>query len=95
MKTSTALKKLHKAISVAAEDMEYDLPVLKENSIEWDGPFEWSINMTGGQSVFCGELGQYFNPLGCEKEIVKVMKEIEKNNMIVECNNSWAVSIYE
>ena len=95
MKPQTKAKQIHTALTKIAKEFEYsDLPLLKGNEISWDGgPYQWAASALGGESIFCGELGDY--SLSPEKPIQKVLKiDYHKDGVEVEAVNSYTLGVY-
>lgn len=91
---STVVRHLHKELTRIAKKLEYCEPVIHDNQIHWDGPFQWATCMTGGCSVIAQELGRWSKPLKFERGLHKVIDAAEKNGFVVECETYYAIGVY-
>ena len=98
MRKKTMLTKLAAALDKAT-DNAYGTPSVfgpdngwEEWTLAWDGPYEWTM-ITGGCSVFAGELCRYAEPL--EDEIAKVVKLIEDAGFYLEPANCSHLHMWE
>jgi len=95
MRKSTVVKKLFEELSKIAKELEYDLPVVRENVIEWDGPFEWALSMTGGCSAISMELSDSYDPpMSFEKGFHKVLAMAQNDGYVVECMTAHSIGVY-
>jgi len=97
MRKLTALKKLAVALNKVTEGY-YGMPIVKSkkddgwdrDTLCWDGPFEW-IMVTGGSSVYAGELGNYSLPV--EEPIKKVLDEVHSAGYYFEPINNCQLMV--
>lgn len=89
------VQEIRDALAIAAREMGYSEPVVRGHKVDWDGgPSEWTINLTGGQSMWSAEIGQWVKPMECEKPVQAVL-ERHRDSWIVECENSWSLGVYD
>ena len=94
-KRMTVLKALHKALCEAVKDTGYDEPYLckTDQEIRWEGPFEWAPCLTGGTSLYAGEMGKY--SLEPDEAITKLIAQVKEDGYFIECVNNYSITVYE
>lgn len=97
--TLRAAKHLRNALATEAEKAGYDpeqIVVVEEGSrarIVWEeGPYEWTMALTGGTSIYAGELGNY--GLTPEKDLQAKLEALE-GHAYFEPQNHYALCAYD
>ncbi len=91
MRKKTILKKFAEVLN-KLEGRYYGAPKVLDKkegfdqpTLCWDGPYDW-ISCTQGQSILCGEIGNYSLPI--EPSIQKIIDLAKENGYYFEPMNS-------
>jgi len=93
---STIVKGLFQELSKIAEAVDYDPPIVRDNIVSWDGPYEWAILAAGGDSMFTYET-ECRTPMKIEAGLQKIFEYTRKHShfLMIECMSGYSLGVYD